>query len=169
MRGGILERLKRLEAALPQPEPKVRLLQRLTYEQGGQVLSTSISEGSGRGDVRTLFAWKAEDPDAAEKEAAFDAFLETGRFEILHLSVVYTRGAECRIGQLAQDGPGVAQDERTGRGEGDSLGGTAPEDVLRTGGERELRAEVARLTERLAELGEAIVLVERKGVDGEAN
>ena len=152
MRRSIEERIRRLEDALPSLKPKVRFLTRTTWENGdGQVLSTTISEGTGRA-ARTLFTWKPEDPDAAEKEAAYAAYLTRGRFEVLHLAVVYTRDLEAPVPY-----PAPAPIAPPGPAEGAQvIEAELIEDNPRAS-VADLRAELRRLRERWA------MLIERGG------
>ena len=153
VRRSIEERIRRLEDALPSLKPKVRFLTRMTWEAGDEVLSTTISEGG-----KVLFSWRAEDSDADEKAAAYAAFLTTGRFEVLHLSVIYTRDPEARVYATGPaDTPAPAPIAPAEATEGAQVvEAELIEDNPRASAEA-LRAELRRLRERWA------MLIERGG------
>jgi hypothetical protein len=153
MRLNIDLRLKRLDERLPRPVPKIRHLYRTTGEESGRIVWTSISEGASLAG-KVVLSWRAEDPDAAEKAAAYDELLASGKsVEALHLRVVYTRTEEDELKltrNSAPDAPRIALGPRSAPGEGKGAGNSP---VAAQDGElAQLTAERARLEDRIVQL-----------------
>lgn len=123
--GRIDERLRRLDEALPRPEPTIRQLIKTVHEDfDGAAQDVTVEEGG-----QVLFEFKAGTP----QEAKFEAFLASGGpWAILTVRVVHTP-------------PLPPEPVSCGMEDADVL-----EASLRKQGE--LRAELKRLQARRAEL-----------------
>ncbi len=125
----------------------VRLILLATF-----ALALGMSQGwaqSNQKDKKLTF--RSEKPTTAEKKAAaYAEYLTTGRFEVLHLRVIYTRDPERPVPYPTAPAP-IAPAEATGSAQ--VIEAALIEDNPRASME-DLRAELRRLRERWAMLVE---------------